>query len=205
MTDTQTIAESNQRLDEAALNLLFREARTYYAWLPRPVSEEILREIYDLFRMGPTSANACPARLLFLTTEEAKARLLPTLMPLNVEKSRTAPVVAIVAYDVAFYEQLPRLFPPANMRDMFANNPAMAAETAFRNSSLQGAYFMLAARAVGLDCGPMSGFDADKLNAEFFPDGKWKVNFICNLGHGDGEKLFPRLPRLEFEEACQLL
>ncbi len=205
MTETSVLSNPEERVNESALNLLFRAARTYYAWLPKPISEDLLREIYDLFKWGPTSANGSPARVLFLTTEEAKARLLPALMPLNVEKSRTAPVVAIIAYDVEFYEQLPKLFPPANMRDMFAGNAALAAETAFRNSSLQGAYFILAARALGLDCGPMSGFDADKLNAEFFPDGKWKANFICNLGYGDGANLFPRLPRLEFEEACKIL
>jgi 3-hydroxypropanoate dehydrogenase len=155
--------------------------------------------------MGPTSANLAPARFVFLTTPEAKERLIPGLAPLNVEKSRTAPVVVIVAYDTEFYEQAPRLFPHADMRSFFVGNESLSLETAFRNSSLQGAYFMLAARALGLDCGPMSGFDSEKVNAEFFPDGKWKVNFICNLGYGDHDKLYPRNPRLEFEDACVVL
>jgi len=142
---------------------------------------------------------------VFLETEAAKARLLPALAPLNVEKTKTAPVTVIVVWDTEFYEKLPRLFPHADMRSFFAGKPALIEETAFRNSSLEGGYFILAARAVGLDCGPMSGFDAAKVNAEFFPDGKWKVNFLCNLGYGDRSKLYPRNPRLEFDEACQVL
>jgi 3-hydroxypropanoate dehydrogenase len=192
-------------VSEGGLDALFREARTHNAWLDKPVSESLLQEAYDLAKMGPTSANLAPARFVFLTTPEAKERLIPGLAPLNVEKSRTAPVVVIIAYDTEFYEQAPRLFPHADMRSFFVGNEALIQETAFRNSSLQGAYFMLAARALGLDCGPMSGFDAGKVNAEFFPDGKWKVNFICNLGYGDPEKLYPRNPRLEFEEACVVL
>jgi 3-hydroxypropanoate dehydrogenase len=164
-----------------------------------------LREAYELARLGPTSANASPARFVFLETEAAKARLLPALAPLNVEKTKTAPVTVIVVWDTEFYEKLPRLFPHADMRSFFAGKPALIEETAFRNSSLEGGYFILAARAVGLDCGPMSGFDAAKVNAEFFPDGKWKVNFLCNLGYGDRSKLYPRNPRLEFDEACQVL
>ena len=161
--------------------------------------------MYDLAKMGPTSANLTPARFVFLTTSEAKERLIPALAPGNVEKSGTAPVVAIIAYDTEFYEQAPRLFPHMDMRPLFMGNPELSAETAFRNGSLQGAYFILAARSLGLDCGPMSGFDAVKVNAEFFPDGKWKANFLCNLGYGDPSKLFPRNPRLDFEEACVVL
>ncbi len=200
-TDEQTHA----RVDEHALDVLFRQARTNYAWLPEPVSEKTLRELYDLLKWGPTSANCCPMRVLFLTSEEAKARVLPALSANNVEKSRTAPVVALVAYDMEFYEHLPRLFPQADARSWFAGQPEVIADAAFRNGSLQGAYLILAARALGLDCGPMSGFDANKVNAEFFPDGKWKINFVCNLGHGDPSKLYPRNPRLDFEEACQIL
>ena len=155
--------------------------------------------------MGPTSANSSPARFVFLTTEEAKERLIPALMPGNVEKTRSAPVTVIVAQDQEFYEQLPRLWPQVDARSWFAGNAGLIADTAARNSSLQGAYFMLAARALGLDCGPMSGFDAEKVNAEFFPDGKWRANFLVNLGFGDSETLHPRAPRLDFEEACCVL
>jgi 3-hydroxypropanoate dehydrogenase len=169
------------------------------------VPVEKLRQAYDLARMGPTSANASPARFVFVESEAAKARLLPAMAPLNVEKTRTAPVTAIIAWDTEFYEKLSQLFPHADMRQHFVGNQPLIEETALRNSSLQGGYFILAARALGLDCGPMSGFDAAKVNAEFFPDGKWKVNLICNLGYGDPSKLFPRNPRLEFDEACRVL
>ena len=192
-------------LNEHDLDLLLREARTHYFYLPTPVPEAKLREIYDLMKWGPTSANSCPLRIVFLTTEEAKARVLPALSANNVEKSQSAPVVALIAYDMEFYEQLPQLFPQADARSWFAGKPEVIAEAAFRNGSLQGGYFILAARALGLDCGPMSGFDQDKVNAEFFPDGKWKINFVCNLGHGDPAKLYPRNPRLDFDEACKVL
>ena len=194
-----------ERLSEEGLDLLFRKARTYYAWKPEPVSDATLHDIYENFKFGPTSLNSTPARVVFLRTEEAKARLLPALAPTNVEKSRTAPVVAIVSWDTEFYEKLPKLMPHMDARSFFVGNPALIHETAFRNGTLQGAYFILAARAAGLDCGPMSGFDQAKVNAEFFPDGKWKANFICNLGHGDASKQHPRGPRLDFEEACVLL
>lgn len=193
------------KVSHETLNQLFRQARTHNAWRPKRVPVEALREAYELARWGPTSANSSPARFVFLESEAAKARLLPALAPLNVEKTKAAPVTAIVAWDTEFHEKLPKLFPHADMRSFFVGKPALIEETAFRNSSLQGAYFMLAARAVGLDCGPMSGFDAAKVNAEFFADGKWKVNFICNLGYGDHSKLFPRSPRLDFDEACRVL
>jgi 3-hydroxypropanoate dehydrogenase len=186
------------------LDILFRQARTHRSFLPKPVPDELLHQMYELFKMGPTSANASPARVLFIKTAEAKERLLPTLAPTNVEKSRSAPVVAVVAYDLEFYKKLPELNPHMDP-GIFAGKPDLILETAFRNSSLQGAYMILAARALGLDCGPMSGFDAGKLNAEFFPDGKWKANFVCNLGYGDATKLFPSLPRLTFDEACRIL
>jgi 3-hydroxypropanoate dehydrogenase len=193
------------KIDHQFLDQIFRQARTHNAWLPKRVPIEALREAYDLARFGPTSANSSPARFVFLESEAAKARLLPALAPLNVEKTKAAPVTAIVAWDAEFYEKLPQLFPHADMRSYFAGNQKLAEETAFRNSTLQGGYFILAARAVGLDCGPMSGFDAAKVNAEFFPDGKWKANFLCNLGYGEKSKLFPRSPRLAFEEACRVL
>jgi 3-hydroxypropanoate dehydrogenase len=204
MTQTQDSAHL-AKISDDALNQLFRQARTHNAWLPKRVPIEALREAYELARWGPTSANSTPARFTFLESEAAKARLLPALAPLNVEKTKAAPVAVIVAWDTEFHEKLPQLFPHADMRSFFAGNQSLIHETAFRNSSLQGGYFVLAARAVGLDCGPMSGFDKAKVDAEFFPDGKWKVNFLCNLGYGDRGKLFPRSPRLEFEEACRVL
>jgi 3-hydroxypropanoate dehydrogenase len=205
MTQTLDTTVHPNRISSDALDQLFREARTHSAWLPKGVPVETLREAYELARMGPTSANSSPARFVFLQSEAAKARLLPALAPLNVEKTKAAPVTVIVAWDTEFYEKLPQLVPHADARSFFVGNQALIEETTFRNSSLQGGYFILAARAVGLDCGPMSGFDGAKVNAEFFPDGKWKVNFLCNLGHGDRSKLFPRNPRLEFEEACRVL
>jgi 3-hydroxypropanoate dehydrogenase len=191
-------------LESSGLDVLFRHARTYRAWLPIPVPDKLLREMYDLFKLGPTSANSSPARVLFIKSQEAKARLIPALAAGNVEKTKTAPVTAVIAYDTGFFEMLPKLAPGFDPK-VFSENPKLAEETAFRNGSLQGAYLMMAARAVGLDCGPMSGFDADKVNAEFFPDGRRKANFLCNLGYGDPEKLRPRQPRLDFDEACLIL
>jgi 3-hydroxypropanoate dehydrogenase len=198
-------AAAAKSIDEEALNQIFRSARTYTSWLAKPVPVELLQKIYELARMGPTSANGSPGRFVFLTTAEAKARLKPALVPGNVEKTMTAPVTAIVAWDTEFHENLPKLFPHSNMRSRFVENEKFKDETAFRNGSLQGAYFIIAARALGLDCGPMSGFDVNKVNAEFFADGKWKANFLCNLGYGDKSKLNPRNPRLTFEEACRVL
>lgn len=197
------------RVDDRALDRLFREARTHSAWRDEPVSDETLRELYELTKWGPTSANLAPARIVFLRTKEAKGRLRPALAAGNVEKTMTAPVTAIVAHDERFYEQAARLFPhfPA-IRDVFANSPEMARDTALRNGSLQGAYLILAARSLGLDAGPMSGFDNAKVDAEFFATGDtkgWRSNFLVNLGHGDPAKLFPRGPRLTFEEASRLL
>ena len=194
-------------LDQAALDLLFLQARTQNGWLPTPVSDETLRRVYDIAKMGPTSANSCPARFVFLRTPAAKARLLPALSPGNVDKTKQAPVTASIGYDTRFFEWMPKkLFAHRpDMADNYAKNPALAEITAFRNGTLQGAYFMLAARAVGLDVGGMSGFDNAKVNAEFFPDGRVKSNFLCNLGHGDPTKVLPRLPRLDFDEACALL
>src|ERR1700690_3074434 len=189
MPEARAIAQPT-KLSDDALNQLFRQARTHNAWLPKRVAAETLREVYELARWGPTSANSGPARFVFLESESGKARLLPALAPVNVEKTKAAPVTVIVAWDTEFYEKLPRLFPHADMRSLFAGNTSLAEETAFRNSSLQGGYFILAARALGLDCGPMSGFDKAKVNAEFFPDGKWKGNFLCNVGPGERSKFF---------------
>jgi 3-hydroxypropanoate dehydrogenase len=207
-------------VDDAALDTLFREARTYYKWQDRPVTDDTLRALYDILKWAPTSANAAPARFAFVRTKEAKERLRPALAPMNVEKTMTAPVTVIVAYDLRFYQQLPKLFPHnPGMAKLFESNPEMVEITARRNSSLQGAYMIIAARALGLDCGPLSGFDNARLDEEFFaagkpcfgcdqeffPEGHVKSNFICNLGYGDPTNLFPRLPRLAFNEACSLL
>ena len=204
-SETPSLTARKTPISEEAFDQLFRDARTHSAWLPEPVPVELLRKVYELARLGPTSANGSPARFVFLTTPEAKARLKPALAPGNVEKTMAAPVTVIVAWDTEFHENLPRLFPHFDMRSYFVGNKPLTEENAFRNSSLQAAYFILAARALGLDCGPMSGFDAVKLNAAFFPDGKWKVNLLCNLGYGDPSKLHPRNPRLNFEEAAVIL
>lgn len=206
-------------LTDDALNVLFREARTHNVWLDQPVSDDTLRQLYSLVKFGPTSANSSPARFVFLRSKAAKERLRPALSPGNVDKTMAAPVTVIVAYDLKFYDKLPKLFPHnPGMRGVFADNPQLIEMTAKRNSSLQGGYLILAARALGLDCGPMSGFDNARLDEEFFaagkcedceqeffPEGHVKSNFLCNLGYGDKSKLFPRSPRLEFNEACSLL
>jgi 3-hydroxypropanoate dehydrogenase len=191
-------------LSPEALDAVFREARSFSYWLDRPVSKEQLRQIYDLMKWGPTAANSCPARLVFVKSPQAKERLRPCLSPGNVDKSMNAPVVAIVAMDMEFYELLPKLYPHTDARSWYAGKPQAIRDSAFRNSSLQGGYFILAARSLGLDCGPMSGFNAEKLDQAFFPDGRWKSNFICGLGYGDRSKLHPRGPRLDFEEACRI-
>ena len=209
-----------QKVDDATLDTIFREARTYWKWQPKPVSDQTLHELYDLMKWAPTSANAAPGRFAFIRSKEAKERLRPALAPLNVEKTMSAPVTVIVAYDLRFYTQLPKLFPQKpGMAKLFESNPEMVEITAKRNSSLQGAYMIMAARSLGLDCGPMSGFDNVKVDEEFFaagkpcfgcdqeffPEGHVKTNFLLNLGYGDPTPLFPRLPRLGFNEACSLL
>lgn len=196
----------NHLLNDESLDILFRKARTHRAWLDKPVSDEVSRQLYDLMKCGPTSGNCCPARILFLRSPQAKQRLLPSLDPGNVDKTMTAPVTAIIAYDLKSYDQLPKLSPlnPA-AREQFVNAPELTQSTAFRNGSLQGGYFILAARSVGLDCGPMSGFDNAKVDAEFFSAGNVKSNFLCNLGHGDPSNLLPRGPRLDSDQACGLL
>jgi len=207
-------------VDDTALDTLFREARTFTKWQPKPVTDQTLTALYDLLKWAPTSANAAPARFAFLRSQEAKERLRPALAPANVEKTMSAPVTVIIAYDLKFYEHLPKLFPhKPGMATLFESNAEMVETTARRNSSLQGAYLILAARALGLDCGPMSGFDSAKIDEvffaagqpcfgcdqEFFPEGHVKSNFLCNLGYGDPAALHPRLPRLSFTEACSLL
>jgi 3-hydroxypropanoate dehydrogenase len=193
-------------MSDDGLDLIFRKARTHSAWLDKPVDDDLLRRVYDLAKMGPTSANMCPLRIVFVKSREAKERLKPALAPGNVDKTMAAPVTAILAMDVQFFEQLPRLFPHADAKAWFKDLPEPVLEaTALRNSSLQGAYFMLAARALGLDCGPMSGFDNAKVDAAFFAGTTVKSNFLCNLGYGDASKLYPRSPRLEFDEACKIV
>jgi 3-hydroxypropanoate dehydrogenase len=209
-----------ERLNDEGLDLLFREARTHYSWQDRTVTDDTLRELYELAKWGPTAANTGPARFVFLRTPEAKERLRPALAPGNVEKTLNAPVTVIVAYDLLFYRKLGKLFPHnPGMGKLYETNPQLVETTARRNSSLQGAYLLMAARALGLDCGPMSGFDNARVDEEFFgagkecegcdqeffPEGHVKSNFLLNLGYGDREKLFPRLPRLDFAEACTLL
>lgn len=192
-------------IDPSALDQLFLDARSHNGWQDRPVPEDLLRRVWDLARMGPTSANSSPARIHFVVSDAAKAKLKPCLMEGNVEKSMTAPAVAIIGYDMAFHDRLGELFPHEDARAWFAGNEALIAETAFRNGTLQGAYFMLAARALGLDCGPMSGFDRDAVNAEFFAGTTIRSNFLCGVGYGDPAKLFARSPRLAFDDACRVL
>ncbi|MBL8350665.1 MAG: malonic semialdehyde reductase [Burkholderiaceae bacterium] len=183
---------------------LFTEARTQNGYLDHPVPDAQLRELYDLLKFGPTAANSCPARFVFVRSAEAKARLLECVSPGNVAKIQQAPVTVIVGMDLAFHDKLPQLFPHVDARSWFAGKDAMIQESAFRNSSLQGGYMIIAARALGLDCGPMSGFDKAKLDAAFFAGTAVRSNFICTLGRGDPSKVFARNPRLSFEDACTL-
>jgi 3-hydroxypropanoate dehydrogenase len=184
---------------------IFEEAHTHNGWQDKPVPDDLLRRVYDIAKMGPTSANCSPMRVVFVKSPGAKAQLKPALNEGNVDKTMKAPVTAIIAYDTQFYDLLPRLYPQRDFRPVYANNPTLAQETAFRNGSMQGGYFIIAARASGLDCGPMSGFDNAKVDAEFFPDGRWKSNFLCNLGYGDPAQVRPRNPRPSFEEACRII
>ncbi len=194
-------------VNDKALDVLFRQARTHIAWQHKPISDVTLEALWDLTKMGPTSANCSPMRVVFVRSPEAKEKLKPFLMPGNVEQTMDAPVCAILANDMEFYEHLPRLFPHTDARAWFAgeDKKAHADATAFRNGSLQGAYFMMAARALGLDCGPMSGFDNAGVDEAFFSGTTLQSNFLCNLGYGDPEKLYPRGPRLDFDEACKIL
>jgi 3-hydroxypropanoate dehydrogenase len=191
-------------LDSAALATLFTEARTQNSWTPEPVSDDLLKQLYALVSMGPTSANCEPARFVFVRTQEAKELLAPALSANNAAKTMAAPVCVIVATDKEFYEKLPKLFPHADARSWFTGSAELAAETAFRNSSIECGYLILAARALGLDAGPMSGFDKAKIDAAFFAGTTYTVNMLINLGHGDSAKVMGRLPRLPFDEACKL-
>lgn len=193
------------KFDAATLDQLFRNARTHNGWLDKPVSDSLLADLHDLMKWGPTSANCWPLRVVYVKSPEAKARLVPLMMEGNRAKTQAAPVTALLGMDLDFPETLPKLFPHTDAKSWFAGNAPLIEATAFRNSSLQGAYFMLAARALGLDCGPMSGFDADRVNAEFFAGTNVKANFICNLGYGDPAALFPRSPRPAFADVCRIV
>ncbi|MET0012246.1 MAG: malonic semialdehyde reductase [Sedimenticola sp.] len=192
-------------LSNEALDTLFRNARTHNAWQEREVTDEQLQQLYDLMKMGPTAMNGLPARLVFVKSPAAKERLRSSLAESNLEKSMAAPVTVIVAIDTRFYEHLPELFPAYDAKSMYEANPDKAMEAATRNGTLQGGYMILAARALGLDVGSMSGFDNEALDAEFFPDGRYKSNFLANLGYGDEAGLYPKGPRLAFEQACSIL
>ncbi|WP_082633105.1 malonic semialdehyde reductase [Lacimicrobium alkaliphilum] len=193
-------------LDDDALDLIIREARSHNGWQDKPVTDDVLRQLYDIVKMGSTSMNSCPGRFVFIKSDEARARLKPCLAPLNVNKVLSAPVTVIIAYDQAFYRQMPKLFAHnPNAAAMFENNAELAATSAFRNGTLQGAYLMIAARALGLDVGPMSGFNNKICDETFFAGTSIRSNFLCSLGYGDTDKLFQRLPRLDFDEACELI
>ncbi|MDP3785472.1 MAG: malonic semialdehyde reductase [Undibacterium sp.] len=192
-------------LNQESMDLLFSAARTHNEWLPKPVSDDLLHSLFETMKWGPTSANCSPARLIFVKSAEQKERLVTCMGAGNAEKAGKAPVTVIIGMDMAFYEKLPQLFPHTDARSWFEGNQALIESTSFRNSSLQGGYLIMAARALGLDCGPMSGFDADKINASFFAGTNIKVNFVCSLGYGVQEKLFPRSPRFAFDEACKIV
>lgn len=196
---------SDKIINDEALDIIFRQARTRNGWEDRPVSQALIQAVYDLMKWGPTSANCSPARFVFVTSDEAKARLKPYLLGSNVDKTMAAPACVIIGHDMEFYEKLPELFPHTDAKSWFVGNDDLIRETAFRNGSLQGAYFMIAARALGLDCGPMSGFDQDGVNGAFFAGTTYKANFLCNIGYGTDKDLFDRSPRLAFDEACQVL
>lgn len=192
-------------LDDKVLDILFRTARTHSHWLQKDVSDVLLQAVFDLLKMGPTSANTSPARFLFVKTPEAKERLKPHLDKGNVEKTMNAPVTVIIAHDLEFYEHMPKLFPHTDAKSWFVGNESLIKSTAFRNGTLQGGYLIMAARALGLDCGPMSGFDAQGVKNEFFKGQNVEVNFLCNLGYGDHAKLFPRSPRFDFDDVCKIV
>ncbi len=196
---------SDKMINDEALDIVFRDARTRNGWEARDVSQTLIQAVYDLTKMGPTSANCSPARFVFVSSDEGKARLMPHLMEGNQEKTKSAPCCVIIAHDLDFYEHLPTLFPHTDAKSWFVGNDDLIKETAFRNGTLQGAYFMIAARALGLDCGPMSGFDQEGVNKEFFAGTNFKANFLCNIGYGTDKDLFPRSPRFDFGEVCEIL
>lgn len=197
---------SQKILGDEALDILFREARTYRVWKDKDVTDVLVQAVYDLMKFGPTSANCCPARFVFVKSKEAKERLKPHLDQGNVDKTMSAPITAIIAYDLEFYEHMDKLAPHRKKaRDLFANDKPHIQENAFRNGTLQGGYFILSARALGLDCGPMSGFSQEGVKKEFFAGNNYWPNFLCNLGYGNGEKMPPRSPRFAFDEVCEIL
>ena len=198
-------AEVIKKLDDPSLKLLFEGARTHNVWQERTVSDPILESLFDLMKMAPTSMNISPARLIFIKTKAGKERLKPALLAGNLEKTMTAPICAIIGHDLECWQQLPKLFPFKDMTGLFRDNPDFAQSTAFRNGSMQGAYFIMAARALGLDCGPMSGFNNEFVDKEFFANTKIKANFLCNLGYGVSEKLSDRAPRFSFDDVCQIV
>ncbi len=213
MTDIRASAQARvravraacEKLDDAAIDLILRDARSHYAWTDKPVSDALLHEIFKITISGPTSMNTCPARFVFVRSGEAKARLAKSLKAKNVDKMMAAPVTAIIAYDPKFWTQLPFLFPHEDRRPLFEGKPEHCEATAFRNSTLQGAYFMIAARALGLDVGAMSGFSNEIVDAEFFAESGWKSNFLCNIGYADETAIFQKLPRFGFEEVCSII
>ncbi|WP_417239424.1 malonic semialdehyde reductase [Celeribacter halophilus] len=213
MTDIRASAQARvravraacEKLDDAAIDLILRDARSHYAWTDKPVSDALLHEIFEITISGPTSMNTCPARFVFVRSGEAKARLAKSLKAKNVDKMMAAPVTAIIAYDPKFWTQLPFLFPHEDRRPLFEGKPEHCEATAFRNSTLQGAYFMIAARALGLDVGAMSGFSNEIVDAEFFAESGWKSNFLCNIGYADETAIFQKLPRFGFEEVCSII
>lgn len=192
-------------LDQNGLDLLFQNARTFSHWVDKPVDDELLHKLYEELRMAPTSANCSPGRFVFVRSDEGKAKLKPCLDDGNVPQTMSAPVTVIVATDFEFYEHLPQLYPPADARSWFAGMPDKIQDGGFRNGTLQGAYMILAARALGLDCGPMSGFDSSAVDEAFFAGTPWKSNFLVNLGHGDTSRLHPRTPRFDFDQACRIV
>lgn len=196
---------SDKMINDEALDLIFREARTHNGWETRKVSRPLIQAVYDLMKWGATSANCSPARFVFIASDEGRARLKPFLSGNNADKTMKAPVCVIIAHDLEFYEKLPQLFPHTDARSWFVGNEELIKTTAFRNGTLQGAYLMIAARALGLDCGPMSGFDNAGVDKEFLSGTTWKSNFLCNIGYGTAENLFPRSPRLAFDEACKII
>jgi 3-hydroxypropanoate dehydrogenase len=200
-----TLTLREEMLDSNSLDTIFRSARSQNGWLDREVSDEQIHEIYELMKFGPTAANNCPARITFLKSEDSKNRLKPHLDEGNIEKTMSAPVVAIIGYDTEFYEKLPYLFPHTDARSWFAGKPEKIVASGSMNATLQAAYFMIATRSMGLDCGPMGGFNNEGVDNEFFSDGKTKTLLICGIGYGDESKVFPRSPRLDFSEACQVI
>jgi 3-hydroxypropanoate dehydrogenase len=202
---SQPARQQPEILSDNVFDTLFRDARSYNDWQDKEVSETLIKALYDLVKMAPTSANCSPARFVFVTSDEARERLKPHLAAGNVEKTMTAPVTVIIGHDMKFYEKLPELFPHTDAKSWFVGNDKLIADTAFRNATLQGGYLIMAARALGLDCGPLSGFDEEGVNKEFFAGTDVRANFLCNIGYGDPESLFPRSPRMAFDDACDIL